>query len=61
MSDGPMWRILTRMRAIKKGDFSPRHMDSFDEVSDEGPLTSQKFHCTSATTDTIEVRLFNRS
>jgi hypothetical protein len=51
MSDGPMWRFLKRWCVIKEGDFSPRHMDNSDEVRDEGSQASDKFHCTSATTD----------
>jgi hypothetical protein len=34
---------------IKEGDFSPRHMDNSEEVSDEDSQASDKFHCTSAT------------
>jgi hypothetical protein len=34
---------------IKDGDFSRKHMDNSDEVSDDESLASDKFHCTSAT------------
>jgi hypothetical protein len=51
MSDGPMWRFLMRC-VIKKGDFIPRHTDNSGEVSVEESQASDKFHCTSATTDT---------
>jgi hypothetical protein len=37
---------------IKEGDFSPSHADNSVEVSDEESQASDKFHCTSATTDT---------
>jgi hypothetical protein len=47
-----MWRLLKRRDAIKNGDFNPRHTDNSDEVSDEESQASDKFHCTSATTDT---------
>jgi hypothetical protein len=43
---------LRRRRAIKDGDFSPRHMDNTDVVSDEESQASDKFHFTTATTDT---------
>jgi hypothetical protein len=33
---------------IKEGDFSPRHTNNSDEVSDEESEPSDKFHCTSA-------------
>jgi hypothetical protein len=50
MSDGPMWRFLKRRHQINEGNFSPRHIDNSDEVSDEEPQASDKFCCTSATT-----------
>jgi hypothetical protein len=36
---------------IKEQDFSPRHMDNSDEVSDKKSQASDKFHCTNVTTD----------
>jgi hypothetical protein len=47
-----MWRLLKRRSAIKDGDFNPRHIDNSDEVSNKGSQISDKFHCSSATTDT---------
>jgi hypothetical protein len=46
---------------IKEGDFSPRHMNNSDEDSDEESQASDKFHCTSATTDTKKVHFYNES
>jgi hypothetical protein len=40
---------------IKEGDFSRRHTNSSDEVSDEESKASVKFLCTSATMDTKKV------
>jgi heterogeneous nuclear ribonucleoprotein F/H len=45
----------------KRGDFSPRHMDNSDDISDEESQASVKFHCTSATTDTKKACLYNKS
>jgi hypothetical protein len=53
--------ISEEMGAIKEGDFSPRHVDNSDEVSEEESQASDKFHCTSATTDTKKVNLYNVS
>jgi hypothetical protein len=36
---------------IKEENFIPRHMDNSDEVSDDESQASDKFQCTSATTD----------
>jgi hypothetical protein len=47
-----MWKFLKRRHTIEEGDFSPRHMDNTDELSDEYLEASDKFHCTSSTTDT---------
>jgi hypothetical protein len=55
-----MWRFLKRP-VIKERDFSPRHMDNSDDVSDEESQAFDKFHCTSATTDTRKVLLYNES
>jgi hypothetical protein len=46
---------------IEKRHFSTRHTDNSDEVSDEESQASDKFHCTSATTDKKKVRLYNGS
>jgi hypothetical protein len=51
-----MWRFLKRRPVIKEGDFSPRHTDNSEESE-----ASDKFHCTSASTDTKKVRLYNES
>jgi hypothetical protein len=48
----PCGNFLKRRHVIKEGDFSHRHTDNSDEVSDEESQASDKFHCTSATTDT---------
>jgi hypothetical protein len=61
MFDGHMWRFLKRRRVIKERGCSPRHMDNSDEVSNEEAQASDKFHCTSATTDTKIIRLYNES
>jgi hypothetical protein len=61
MSHCPMWRFLNRRRVIKGGDFSPRHTDNSDRVSDEESQASDKFHCASATTDTKKAHLCNES
>jgi hypothetical protein len=37
-----MWQFLKRRCAIKEGDFSPRHMDNCDEVSDLEPQASDE-------------------
>jgi hypothetical protein len=52
---------LKRRHVIKEGDFSLRHMHNSDEVTDEESQASDKFHCTSATTDTIKALLYNES
>jgi hypothetical protein len=52
---------LKRRRVIKEGDLSPTHTDNSDEVSDEESQASDKFHCTSATTDTKKARLYNET
>jgi hypothetical protein len=46
---------------IRRGNFTPRHTDNSDELSDEESQASDKFHCTSATTDTKKVHLCNES
>jgi hypothetical protein len=56
-----MWRFFKRRLVIKEREFGPRHTDNFDEVSDEESQASDKFHCTSATTDTKKARLYNKS
>jgi hypothetical protein len=56
-----MWRFLNRMHLIKEGNFSPRHTDNSDEFRDEESQASDKFHCTSATTDTKKVCLYSES
>jgi hypothetical protein len=61
MSDGPIWLFLKRRHLINEGDFSPRHMDNYDELSDEGSHASGKFHCTSAKLDTTKVCLYSES
>jgi hypothetical protein len=50
--DVPMWRFLKGRSEMKEGDFSPRHTDNSDAVSDDQSQASDKFHCTIATTDT---------
>jgi heterogeneous nuclear ribonucleoprotein F/H len=52
MPDGPMCLFLHRRCVIKEWDFSPRHVDNSNEVSDEESQASDKFQCTSATMDT---------
>jgi hypothetical protein len=52
---------LKRRPVIKEGNFSPRHTDNSDEVSDEESEASDQFHCTSATTDTKKVQLYDES
>jgi hypothetical protein len=52
MSDDLMWQFLKRKRGIKEEEFSPWHTNNSDEVSDKESQASEKFHCTSATTDT---------
>jgi hypothetical protein len=52
MSDDLMWRFLKRMREITEEDFSPRHTDNSDEVSDKELQASDKLHCTSAKMET---------
>jgi hypothetical protein len=42
---------------VKEENFSPRHKDNSDEVSDEESQASDKFHCTSATMDTKKIDL----
>jgi hypothetical protein len=54
-------RFLKRRHEIKEGDFSPRHTNNSDEVSDEESIGSDKFHYTNATTDTKKVCLYNES
>jgi hypothetical protein len=61
MSDSPIWQFLKRRSVINVGDFSPRHMDNYEEVSDEESLASDKFHCTSATMNTTKVCLYSES
>jgi hypothetical protein len=56
-----MWQFFKRRRVIKDGDFGCRHMDNSDEVSDEESQDSDKFHCTSATTDIKKACLYNES
>jgi hypothetical protein len=57
-----MWRFLNRSRQANKADFSPRHTDNSDEVSDEESQASDKFHCTSVKTDTEKkICLYNKS
>lgn len=46
---------------IKEGDFSPKHTNSSNEVSDEESEASDKFHCNSATVDTKKVHLYDES
>jgi hypothetical protein len=52
---------LKRRHVIKEGDFSPRHVNNSDEVSDEESQASDKFHCTGATVDTKKVWLYSES
>jgi hypothetical protein len=47
--------------SFEERDFTPRHTDDSDEVSDEELSASVKFHCTSATTDTKRSHLYNES
>jgi hypothetical protein len=49
------------MRVIKEADFSRKHKDNSDEVSDEESQASDKFHYTNATTDTKKVHLYKES
>jgi hypothetical protein len=51
-----MWQFV-----IREGDFSPRHTDNSDEVSDGQSQASDIFYCTCATTDIKKVRLYNES
>jgi hypothetical protein len=41
---------------VKEGDFDSRHTNNSDSAGDESQA-SNKFHCTSATTDTIKLNL----
>jgi hypothetical protein len=52
---------LNRRHEIKEGDFSPRHTDNSDGVSNEESQGYEKCHCTSATMDTEKVNLYNES
>jgi hypothetical protein len=61
MANSSVWSFLKRRPVIKEGDFSPRHTNNSDEVSDEESQASDKFHCTSATTDTRKALLYNES
>jgi hypothetical protein len=61
MSDSPMRRFLNRKPVKKEGEFSPRHRDNSDEIYDEESQASDKFHCTSAKSDTEKARLYNES
>jgi hypothetical protein len=56
-----MWQLLKIWHVIKERDFSPRHMNNFDEVNDEESQASDQFHCTSAKTDTKKDHLYNVS
>jgi uncharacterized membrane protein YjfL (UPF0719 family) len=43
--------IFEEEECDKKGNLSPRHTDSCDEVSDKESQASDRFHCTSITVD----------
>jgi hypothetical protein len=43
------------------GFLKRRHMGNSDDITDEESQASDKFHCTSATTDTKKVHLCNES
>jgi hypothetical protein len=61
MSDGPAWRFLKRRHVMNEEDFSPKHMNNSDEVSDEASQASDEFHSTCVTMNTKKVCLYNES